>query len=148
MSKFVFRLQSFLNIKEKLEEQKKKTEYGKAVVKLEEAKLVLQNIFDTKKNTIICMQNSINSSINSNELQNFNTYLSFLDKEVERQNKVIELEQKNVENARLQLVEAMKQRKMIETLKEKEKEEFFKEELKKEQKMIDELVSFKYNNQS
>lgn len=147
MSKFVFRLQSFLNIKEKLEEQKK-TEYGKAVVKLEEAKLVLQNIFDTKKNTIICMQNSINTSINSNELQNFNTYLSFLDKEVVRQNEVIELEQKNVENARLQLVEAMKQRKMIETLKEKEKEEFFKEELKKEQKMIDELVSFKYNNQS
>ena len=50
-----------------------------------------------------------------------------------------------VEEKRLALLEAMKQRKVLEALKEKGKENYFKEELKKEQKMIDEIVSYKYN---
>ena len=50
-----------------------------------------------------------------------------------------------VEEKRLALLEAMKERKVLETLKEKEKENYFKEELKNEQKIIDEIVSYKYN---
>ena len=39
----------------------------------------------------------------------------------------------------------MKERKVLEAIKEKEKENYFKEELKNEQKIIDEIVSYKYN---
>lgn len=147
MAKFVFKLQSFLNIKEKIEEQKR-TEYGKAVSNLENEKLALQKIFENKNKTITSMQESINLNVNSITLKNFNDYLIFLDKEAIRQKKVIEEEKVKVEQARLELVEAIKQKKTIETLKEKHKEEYLKEELKKEQQIIDEIVSFKYNIQS
>lgn len=147
MAKFVFKLQSFLNIKEKIEEQKR-TEYGKAVSNLENEKLALQKIFENKNKTITSMQENINLNVNSITLKNFNDYLIFLDKEAIRQKKVIEEEKVKVEQARLELVEAIKQKKTIETLKEKHKEEYLKEELKKEQQIIDEIVSFKYNIQS
>ena len=50
-----------------------------------------------------------------------------------------------VEQKRLVLLNAMKERKVLEALKEKEMENYFREELKKEQKIIDEIVSYKYN---
>lgn len=147
MAKFTFRLQSFLNIKEKLEEQRK-TEYGEAISKLEDAKNTLNQIFAKKQNTILSMQNNINNAIHPNQLKNFNDYLAFLDKEVIRQEQVIEEKKQDVEKARLVLIEAMKERKKIENLKEKEKEEYLKEEFKEEQKIIDEIVSYKYNIKS
>ncbi len=46
----------------------------------------------------------------------------------------------------MQLLEAMKNKKTLETLKEKRHEEFIEEEKKEEQQIIDEIVSFAYTN--
>ena len=66
-------------------------------------------------------------------------------KKIEEQMQNINKAKEIVEEKRLALLEAMKERKVLETLKEKEKENYFKEELKNEQKIIDEIVSYKYN---
>ena len=44
------------------------------------------------------------------------------------------------------MTEAMKERKVFEKLREKAWEKFQKEELQKEQKEVDELVSYTYSN--
>ena len=50
------------------------------------------------------------------------------------------------EDKRVELVEAMKERKMLDVLKENDKAEYNKEQLLKEQKIVDEIVSYQYNN--
>ena len=54
--------------------------------------------------------------------------------------------QRNVENARIRMNEAMKERKTQENLKEKAFEEFKQELLAEESKITDELVSYTYHN--
>ena len=54
--------------------------------------------------------------------------------------------EKEVEIAREKLTEAMKERKIFDKLKEKAYEEFLKEENWKEQKEVDELMSFKHGS--
>lgn len=144
MAKFIFNMQGLLNIKEKLEEQAK-TEYGKALAKLEQEKSILLNLKNKKQENILSFRESINKGVKPNYIDNINKYISFIDKKVEEQTQNINKAKEIVEEKRLALLEAMKERKVLETLKEKEKENYFKEELKNEQKIIDEIVSYKYN---
>lgn len=144
MAKFIFNMQGLLNIKEKLEEQAK-TEYGKALAKLEQEKSILLNLKNKKQENILSFRESINKGVKPNYIDNINKYISFIDKKIEEQTQNINKAKEIVEEKRLALLEAMKERKVLETLKEKEKENYFKEELKNEQKIIDEIVSYKYN---
>lgn len=144
MAKFIFNMQGLLNIKEKLEEQTK-TEYGKALAKLEQEKSILLNLKNKKQENILSFRESINKGVKPNYIDNINKYISFIDKKIEEQMQNINKAKEIVEEKRLALLEAMKERKVLETLKEKEKENYFKEELKNEQKIIDEIVSYKYN---
>ena len=144
MAKFIFNMQGLLNIKEKLEEQSK-TEYGKALSKLEQEKNILLNLESKKQKNILSFRESINNGVKPNYIDNINKYISLIDKKIAEQIQNIEKAKEVVEEKRLALLEAMKERKVLEALKEKEKENYFKEEIKKEQKDIDEIVSYKYN---
>lgn len=144
MAKFIFNMQGLLNIKEKLEEQSK-TEYGKALTRLEQEKSILLNLKNKKQQNILSFRESINKGVKPNYIDNINKYISFIDKKIEAQIQNINKAKEIVEEKRLALLEAMKERKVLEALKEKEKENYFKEELKNEQKIIDEIVSYKYN---
>lgn len=144
MAKFVFNMQGLLNIKEKLEEQSK-TEYGKALNKLEEEKNILLNLENSKKQNIVSFRESINKGVKPNYIKSINQFISLIDKKIEQQVENINKAEEIVEQKRLVLLNAMKERKVLEALKEKEMENYFREELKKEQKIIDEIVSYKYN---
>lgn len=144
MAKFIFNMQGLLNIKEKLEEQTK-TEYGKALSKLEQEKNILLNLENEKQQNILNFKQSIDKGVKPNYINSINQYIHILDTKIQHQIENINNEKKVVEEKRLALLEAMKQRKVFETLKEKAKENYFKEELKNEQKIIDEIVSYKYN---
>nr|WP_317358336.1 flagellar export protein FliJ [uncultured Tyzzerella sp.] len=144
MAKFIFNMQGLLNIKEKLEEQCK-TEYGKALNKLEEEKNILLNLENKKQQNVLSFKESINNSVKPSYIDSINKYISFIDKKIEQQMLNINKAKELVEEKRLALLDAMKDKKALETLKEKAKEAYFKEELQKEQKIIDEIVSYKYN---
>lgn len=144
MAKFIFNMQGLLNIKEKLEEQTK-TEYGKALNKLEEEKNILLNLENEKQQNILNFKQSINKGVKPNYINNINQYLHILDKKIEKQAIKVDNAKQFAEEKRVELLESMKQRKVFEALKEKAKENYFKEELKNEQKIIDEIVSYKYN---
>lgn len=144
MAGFVFRLQGYLDIKEKIEDQKK-LEYGKSLAKLEEQRRIKQELLNEKKSNIISFKNSILGGVKPNELNNYNKYIDFVKKKIEKQNIEIQKAENEAESKRLELVEAMKNRKMLETLKERDKEEYMKEVLKKEQRVTDEIVSYQYS---
>ena len=144
MAKFIFNMQGLLNIKEKLEEQAK-TEYGKALNKLEEEKNILLNLENKKQENILSFRESINKGVKPNYINSINQYISLIEKKIEAQIETVNKTKDFVEERRVILLNSMKERKVLEALKEKEKENYFKEEIKKEQKIIDEIVSYKYN---
>lgn len=145
MAGFKFRLQSFLNVKEKVEEQKK-LEYGKALNKLEEeknAKIMLQN----EKNSVIdSLKNRMSNVLNPLELQRYNHYIKLLKNKIRNQDIVIEIAEKEAEKKRTELVKVMQERKMLDILKDKDRFEYFKEQQRAEQKIVDEIVSYQFNN--
>lgn len=144
MAKFVFNMQSLLNIKEKLEEQSK-TDYGKAIANLEEEKEKLIMLEEKKVNNLEGFKESIELGVNPNKLQMINQFTNYIKTEIQQQILNIQKAEQIVEEKRLVLLERMKDKKALETLKEKKEDEHFQEELQKEQKIIDEIVSFKYN---
>ena len=145
MAKFVFKLQSFLNIKQKIEEQKR-NEYGKAQKKLEEEKRKKEELILIHKHLTDSMREKIMSGIKPVELQQYNNYVAYILKEIQLQQQQIEKAEVIVKQKREEVVQAMKERKILETLKEKKYEQYLDEEKKAEQRIVDEIVSFKYNN--
>ncbi len=147
MAKFNFRLQGFLNIKEKMEEQKK-NEYGKAQKKLEEEKMKKEELELKHQNLIETLRQKIMLGIRPTELQQYNNYIAYTIEEIERQEENIKKAEIVVKQKREEVIQAMKERKMLETLKSKKYEQYLDEEKKAEQRVVDEIVSFKYNSNS
>ncbi len=145
MAGFKFRMQSFLGVKEKIEDQKK-LEYGKALKKLDDERNLLKELCDKKENLIYSIRNSIHSGIRPEELRRYNSFLDYIKRKIEDQKNVVKKAEEFAENKRLELVEAMKERKMLDVIKENDKIEYNKEQLLKEQKIVDEIVSYQYNN--
>ena len=145
LAKFVYRLQGTLNLKAKLEEQKK-MEYGQAITKLDTEKnhkIVLEN---EKYNNISAIRRNIENGISPQYIQSHNNYIRVLKNKISMQEKVILAAESNVEKKRLQLVDAMQERKKLEKLREQALIVYQEEEKIAEQKMVDEIVSYKYNN--
>jgi len=142
MAKFNFKLKSILNIKEKMEDLKK-NEFGKAVMALEAEKARLAALEDTKVLCIQSFRNSIEGGISPDDLRQHNLFIDKLKILIKQQIAAIKRAEEYVETKRLELVEAMRERKTMDTLKDNAYEEFLAEEKQSEQKTIDEIVSYK-----
>ncbi|MCL2753790.1 MAG: flagellar export protein FliJ [Defluviitaleaceae bacterium] len=142
MAKFSFKLSSILNIKEKMEDLKK-NEFGKAMMALEAEKARLATLQDTKSLCIQSFRDSLATGVKPDDLQQHNIYIDRLKVLIKQQKLVIIKAEEFVEVKRLELVEAMRERKTMDTLKENAYEEHLAEEKQSEQKVIDEIVSYK-----
>ena len=147
MAKFIYRLQGTLNLKEKLEEQKK-MEYGQAIAKLEMEKNYKTELENEKHNGVVAIRESIKKGISPQYIQSYNRYIDVVKDKIVMQEKVILTAEKNVEKKRLQLVDAMQERKKLEKLREQAFIVYQEEEKIAEQKIVDEIVSYKYNNRA
>jgi len=141
---FNFKFQSILDLKIRLEDQKK-SKYGEANEELKRQKDKLNVLLEEREYQYNLMREKGKNGVTPKELIIYNNYMERLKKSIEIQNVVVEKAKKAVEQARLELVEAAKQRKMFETLKEKKLEEYWEDYYKKEQAQLDEIVSYKYN---
>ena len=142
MAKFKFRLQGLFDIKQKIEDQKKQ-EYGLAVAELELEKRKKQELLDKKEEKIVEFRQHIDEILNTQKHDSYNNYIEFLKEEALRQEKVILEAQKKVEKKRQELVEAMRERKTLEKLSERQYEEFLLVQKLAEQRIVDEIVSYK-----
>ena len=143
MAKFVYKMQSLLNIKEKLEDQAK-TAFGlaKAVLNEEEAKLAE---FVAKKNQYVEQKRQeMSSSINVHELTQLEHAIKSMEYRIAEQVLAVKRAEKNVQLAQVKLENAMKERKIQEKLREHALEEFLKEMEAADQQEINELVTFRF----
>ena len=145
MAKFVFRLQSFLGVKEQIEDLKK-NEYGIALRRLEEERRRKEMLEQELVQNVLFLKESVNSIIEPMEIRRYNNRIDILKTWIIKQEEKIKAAEEYAEEKRLELVEAMKERKSLETVKEKKYEEHLKDEQRAERVVVDGVVSYRYSS--
>lgn len=143
MVRFRFPMQNILNMKEKLEEQAK-NEYGQANARLLAEEKKLEQLNNRLEAARLQLKNVLIEILSMTEIHKRENAIVILKGYVKQQQLVVKRCEKEVEIAREKLTEAMKERKIFEKLREKAFEEFIKEEGRREQKEVDELMSYRY----
>lgn len=145
MAKFRFSMESILKIKYSLEEQKKQ-EFGMAMKKLEAEKILLNSLNKRREDSVATFKVNVSSAINPKESAEFSNYIEALKFKIEEQAIKVKRANAEVEKKREELVEATKEKKKFEKLKENQHENYIIEEKRSEQRVTDEIVSYKYNS--
>lgn len=145
MKKFVYKMQSVLNIKEKLEEQEK-ARYAAAAAKLNEEEQKLDALYVRRADCEARLRELVGANLNVMTIRHGEDALETLKIFIERQKMAVQKAQDNVDAAMHRLREAMAERKTQEKLKEKAFQGYLAELNAEEQKEIDELVSFRYKS--
>ena len=143
MAKFLFKMESILSIKGKLENQAK-AEYGLELAKLHEEERKLELLIDKKNNYQFRLTDAVQNELNIREIKRLEDCVEHVKYNMNLQKIVIQTQKQRVDMARKKLDNAMKERKTYEKLKEKAFEEFKIELEAQERKEIDELVSFRH----
>ena len=145
MARFRFSMESVLNIKKTLEEQAK-NEYGQANARLFREQEKLNTFLMRREEAKQKLKLILCETLSMTEIRKMEDAVEVLSFYVVQQQLEVKRCEKEVEIAREKLTEAMKERKIFDKLKEKAYEEFLKEENWKEQKEVDELMSFKHGS--
>lgn len=145
MAKFIFKLESILSIKMKLEDQAK-AEYGLEVMKLREEEHKLSLLEKRKNGFEQQLFEALNDTLVVLIIKRLEDSVENLKYNIKIQISVIKRQEERVAKAHEKLDNAMKERKIYEKLKEKAFEEFKAEVNAQEQKEIDQLVSFRFGS--
>ena len=142
MAVFKFRLQSVLNIKKQMEESLQ-DDLAKAIQAMENEKKVFNELKEERERGLSEVNSEVSSGVTVEKLRNYNAYLSFVKQKISNQAERVKCSKETADKYREELVAAVKERKMLETLKEKQYSQYLKEEEKKQQRIVDEIVSYK-----
>jgi flagellar FliJ protein len=145
MAKFVYRMQSILDIKYKLEEQAR-TAYGIASRKLAEENQKLQQLMLRRMNYEKQARELATGSIDIQKIKENKRAIDAMKSLIRDQIMQVHVAEKQLELERKRLNEVMVDRKAHEKLREKAFEEFKVELAAEEAKEIDQLVSFTYHD--
>lgn len=145
MAKFVFKMESILSIKYKLEDQAK-AEYGMEIAKLREEERKLEVLIAKKEAYQDALTQAVQDALVIREIKVLENSVENAKYNINVQKFVIKQQQQRVDQAREKLDNAMKERKTFEKLKEKAFEQFKLEIEAQERKEIDELVSFRFRS--
>ena len=143
MAKFIYRMQSLLNIQYQLEDQAK-MELGRAQLRLLTEEERRDGLIARKEAYLEEGRKMRSDAVHVDELRDNRNAVLIMDEMIEAQKKQVALAEELVEEARRKLTEVMQERKMHERLKEKALEQFRREELAAEGKAVDELTSYVY----
>ncbi|GAB6088238.1 flagellar export protein FliJ [Alkaliphilus crotonatoxidans] len=141
-SKFTFRFEPILNLKEK-EEEAKKTELGMAAKRLKEEEAALYELYHRKHDVASQIQEKTQGVLKVKDLQFYATKLQFVDQLINQQKVAVSKCENQVDHTRKLLIEAKKQTKIYDLLKDKEYENYNYMQQKEEEAFVDQLVSFK-----
>ena len=144
MKRFNFSLQPLLNLKMQQEDQLK-NELGRAVRKLEVEKERLEELHRQREAGVEDFHAASFKGVTVEKLKEYQAFFAFLQDRILLQKEVIHVEQTNVDKIRGDLLKIVQEREMLDKLKTRKYEEYLKELEKDEQKINDELISFKRN---
>mgnify|MGYP004462500817 CR=1 FL=1 len=147
MAKFIFKMESILSVKQKLEDQAK-AEYSIEIIKLRQEEEKLDELKKRKSEYQTKLYDAVMDTLDILKIKILEDSVENIKYNIKLQMVVIVNQQQKVDRAREKLDNAMKERKTYEKLKEKAFEEFKAEINAEEQKEINELVSFKFRTSS
>ena len=141
---FKYRLEPVLALKEKLEESKKR-ELGLAHQYHEKVKDEKEILVKEQERAYEEAKIKSNEKVNIQQLKQFNYYTHYMKKVINLKTEEVKLASREVQQKREELIEAVKERKILENLKEIHLEGYKEEEKRKENSIIDEIVTYKYS---
>lgn len=147
MAKFIYRMQSILEVKKKLEEQAK-NEFAAARAALNEEEEKLEQLRIRKEAYEDEGRALRESTLNIMDIIENKEALLRMDEFIADQQLNVKRAEDRMEEARIALQTAMQESKTQEKLREKAFEQFMKEENARESKEIDELVSYTYGRKA
>lgn len=140
---FKFKLKPLLTLKENLEEAKKR-ELGILNTKYQEKKDAQELLSESIKNTYQELKKCREGHIDFAGIQHYQYFLAKQQSEATQMKEEIRELEKKIDFKKDELLSAIKERKIFENLQEMKKEEYMEQEKEKEQKIADEIVSYKY----
>lgn len=147
MAVYKFRLQKLLDYKTKVEEEKK-NKLGSAVKRLEKEKRKMAELKKEFSDMQSLFQEKTSQGMAVNELKILANYIDYYKRGIKAQKVRIKMAEDYLSACREELIAATREKRMIEKLKETDYSKYLYEEQKKEEKLVDDLVSFKESNKS
>ncbi|MFA9463838.1 MAG: flagellar export protein FliJ [Velocimicrobium sp.] len=143
MAKFIYKMENILSIKLKLEEQAKSI-FSQAKVALDKEEEKLHFLNTRREEYEGILRGEIKDKLDVREIVRCQKAVEILKYDIKIQMISVNAAKQQLELARIRLNESMMDRKIHEKLKETAFEAFMKEENAKEQKEVDERISFTY----
>lgn len=143
MGRFHYRMQSILDIKEKLETRAKQ-QFQEAQLVVDEEKEKLEKLHQRKKAYLLEEHLLLTNRIDVVAIKANQNAMKYIEEAIKHQNVALTVANKKLEKARNALREVMQERKAHERLKEKAFDDFKMEESRKESKEIDELTTYRH----
>ena len=141
---FKFKFEAILNLKVRMEDMKK-AELRRISKELEDEKEKLKTLMQEREVLYEKVREKSSRGITKQELITFNNYVSVLKRKITNQKSVIFEISTRLDKVRQELVKVSQEKKMFEILKEKKYDEYMKEYYKKEQEVVDNLISFRFS---
>jgi flagellar export protein FliJ len=147
MAGFRFKFQPILDIRQQIEDVRK-FEMAKAISFCEEEKERLSEFKRTENRCIQDICEEVSGGMDLLRIKECNSYLLHMRKLIDNQEHAVNEAQLKVEESRDRLKTALIEKKTMENLREKHVREYAKEQIKLEQKVTDEITSYKYKVKS
>lgn len=145
MARFIYRMQNILDIKYKLEEQAKQN-YMEVRARLNAAEEELKHLEERRWQYMGTYKVLVSDRLDVLEIEQCKNAIILMEEYILNQQSIIRSIEQELEEAVRRMNEAMKDRKIHEKLKENQFELFKQELNREEEKEIDQLVSYQYNN--
>lgn len=146
VGKFNFRFDRVLDYKKAIEGDKKNY-YGTLKQKLNEEEDKLQ-CFYQYKDVLKKEKDDESNSTSIGNLKLYNNYMNTVETLIVQQKEIVNTTEDKVELAKDELIEATKEKKMYEKLKENSYEQYTYNLKKSEEKLVDNIVSYKTSTQN
>jgi flagellar FliJ protein len=140
---FKFKLQSVLDYRLNIEE-KILNEFSELKRELDRQKAMLEELKSERESMVAGLRKMQSQTIKAHDISSILVYVDRLRESEKQQKQVIQQIMEAVDKKRQELVEAVKNRKIMENLKDKQKEEYIKDVNDTEQKDSDEMSVLKF----
>jgi len=147
MAGFKFKFQPILDIRQQIEDVRK-FEMAKAVSCCQEEKEKLSEFKNTEIRYIQEVSEEVSGGMDLSKIRECNSYLLHIRKVIHNQKQAVNEAEQKVEESRNKLKTALIEKKTMENLRDKHAHEYTKEQIRLEQKITDEITSYKYKVKS
>ena len=142
---FKFSLEPVLALREKIEDSKKR-ELGVATMhqeKVYQEKLMLEQ---KKEEVLLQVKSQSNNLVDLSSIKALNQYNTYMNKAITLKGQELVEAEKRVSEKRNELLAAVKDRKILDNLKSIHRENFEEEEKRDEQRILDDMVTYRFGN--